>query len=103
MNHAKQTVKNAASSKEGLEILRDCLKIANYYVRYRDLSDILRTTLLTQAAKSQAKQTWEQDLVRWKKTKAHLEDCFALTPKGIVGQKMRQLELIRQVEADRLN
>lgn len=103
MIHAKKGIQKSAKlvtdEKEGLAILRDCLKIANYYVRYRDLSEILRTNLLTQAAKSQSHQTWKQDLPKWNQTKAHLEDCFALTQKGVVGEKMRQLELIRRVES----
>jgi len=49
MNHVQSTGMRAANkfNKEGHALLRDCLKIANYYVRYRDLADILRHNLLT--------------------------------------------------------
>lgn len=90
--------------REGLALLRDCLKIANYYVRYRDLSDILRRNLLTQACKSSRDNSWQTDIEKWKNTKTHLEDCFGVkTDKGIVGPKLRQLDLIRRIEGDRLD
>jgi hypothetical protein len=71
-------------------------------VRYRDLSDILRRNLLNQAARSTSNKSWQTDLERWRATKAHLEDCFAVTDKGIVGEKLRHLELFRMVESDRI-
>jgi hypothetical protein len=64
MNHLKSAGVKAAIKFDnvGYALLRDCLKIANYYVRYRDLSDILRCNLLTQAARSTQNKSWQSDL-----------------------------------------
>jgi hypothetical protein len=48
-----------AEPKEGLIILRDCLKISNYYIRYRDMSEVIRCNLLTQASRSTINKSWQ--------------------------------------------
>ena len=44
---AQTITKVESEQKEGLAILRECLKIANYYIRYRDMSEVVRCCLLT--------------------------------------------------------
>ena len=64
--------------KQGLAVLRNILQITNYYVRDRQMSYILRKSMLTQANKDSKDKTWEKNLPKWQATLKFLESSFAV-------------------------
>ena len=86
---------------KGHAVLRDILRITNYYVRDRQMSQILRSSVLTQAHRESTENTWEKNIEKWISTLDFFKSSFAVN-QSMNGEHIRLLELYKSIESSRI-
>ena len=88
----------ATKVESHLTQVREILKLVNFYVRDREMGEVLRRCILTSSRKDLAEHGKSWDSLKWQNTQHFLESSFGVKTK-IVGEQLRFLELFKTVES----